>query len=565
MRDPFGKNLSQLLFVPVSLDAYGELGNPINGLLSSQTGDEFDLRLAQEYSDGEMAVYDSFDWRLFGREMQLYSIEGVSGRSSSQPVFFLRGKGTEKCDLEPPIACSPAPDAPRYPFAAHFADAEDGENRAADCLADVTKIRAFIERGRLRYSGRRYHLLDDIEKRIADLDIYSFYPLARELARGLAIREDGADTYEEAGPGIIGLLMLHGSPLRGYKKELRAFLQRFTNHESTKKNWYDALIRLSGATPLDYSSKVHLTFDPEAPVSTVSGKVIEFFFSIMRRNEAGIREDIDTEFLHDYRVALRRLRSFVSEIKQAFPEEVRKKLSAELKELFSLTTHVRDFDVLILKKEEFSSMIPMEFRGGLKLFFDWAEERRNTHLREFIEHLMSSSYEELMQRWSTYAQETHSKEETFISEVALGRIRKRALQVHEAMEELEEAYSSEKLHTLRIQCKKLRYLSEIFASLFPGDDAGPFIKRLKRLQDLIGDHHDAVLQQETLMKAGEELPPPKTELLKALGALTTRLRDRELELFGRIDEEVQTYMSYLETRAPSFLFEEESRKNVNES
>jgi hypothetical protein len=49
------------------------------------------------------------------------------------------------------------------------------------------------------------------------------------------------------------------------------------------------------------------------------------------------------------------------------------------------------------------------------------------------------------------------------------------------------------LHDLRIACKRLRYLLEIFAIAFDAD-LEPFIDEVKGLQDLLGDIHDCDVQ-----------------------------------------------------------------------
>lgn len=49
------------------------------------------------------------------------------------------------------------------------------------------------------------------------------------------------------------------------------------------------------------------------------------------------------------------------------------------------------------------------------------------------------------------------------------------------------------LHDMRIACKRLRYLLEIFEIAFAAD-LGPFIDQVKDLQDLLGDIHDRDVQ-----------------------------------------------------------------------
>ena len=49
------------------------------------------------------------------------------------------------------------------------------------------------------------------------------------------------------------------------------------------------------------------------------------------------------------------------------------------------------------------------------------------------------------------------------------------------------------LHDMRIACKRLRYLLEIFGIAFEAD-LDPFLEEVKGLQDLLGDIHDCDVQ-----------------------------------------------------------------------
>jgi CHAD domain-containing protein len=95
-----------------------------------------------------------------------------------------------------------------------------------------------------------------------------------------------------------------------------------------------------------------------------------------------------------------------------------------------------------------------------------------------------------------------------------------------------ENVADEKLHALRIECKKLRYLMEFFASLFPEDEIGQLVKQLKKLQDNLGDFNDLCVQEEYLLRAAAELPAAKAEsqeALLAIGGLISRL-DQERQV-----------------------------------
>jgi CHAD domain-containing protein len=105
---------------------------------------------------------------------------------------------------------------------------------------------------------------------------------------------------------------------------------------------------------------------------------------------------------------------------------------------------------------------------------------------------------------------------------------------------------AEQLHRLRKDCKKLRYLLEFFASLYPSAHVKPMIRQLKQLLDNLGQFQDLHVQAEKLqgfardMSAREQAELP---LLLAIGALIGNLLERQqaarrhfAELFAVFDE-----------------------------
>ena len=102
------------------------------------------------------------------------------------------------------------------------------------------------------------------------------------------------------------------------------------------------------------------------------------------------------------------------------------------------------------------------------------------------------------------------------------------LLVHLIFEKTED----EKLHALRIECKKLRYLIEFFSSLFARQTIDTLIKQLKKLQDNLGDFNDLCVQQDYLMNIAEEMPatdPNSKKVLVAIGSLIGTL-DRNKQI-----------------------------------
>ena len=69
---------------------------------------------------------------------------------------------------------------------------------------------------------------------------------------------------------------------------------------------------------------------------------------ILVANEPGLRANLDTEFLHDFRVAVRRTRSLLGQIRHVFPPDAVDHFSTEFSWLGRLTGPLRDMDVLVL-------------------------------------------------------------------------------------------------------------------------------------------------------------------------------------------------------------------------
>jgi CHAD domain-containing protein len=111
-----------------------------------------------------------------------------------------------------------------------------------------------------------------------------------------------------------------------------------------------------------------------------------------------------------------------------------------------------------------------------------------------------------------------------IGAVTADRIRKAQRRLLDAGRAITPETPAEHVHDVRKDAKKLRYLLECFAGLLPPGDRKAFVKRLKRLQDLLGAHQDAEVQAASLRTAADELPSttsPATYL--AVGRLVEQL------------------------------------------
>jgi CHAD domain-containing protein len=322
-------------------------------------------------------------------------------------------------------------------------------------------------------------------------------------------------------------------PLRGYEKsadQALACLHRLLGDPANPES-PDYLLSLTGLQPEKALLPSPLPLHPNTPTETALREAADRLFAQARRYEAGLLFDVDTEFLHQYRVNLRRIRSIFSLLKAALPEDVWQELKPRLSELSKSTNTLRDLDVFLLERSEFLAMLPEAFRPGLeKLFHKVEEERRLAH-QQLASQFLSADYEKNCQWLEAFFAEPPLLATPLavmpVKKVAGQKIWKRYRKICKAGQKVTSKTPDDEIHQLRIQCKKLRYLLDFFASLYPPKQHKRHVKTLKRLQTILGNFNDYTVQQEFLLERLEK--DTTSELDAALHGLITILYQQQLE------------------------------------
>ena len=94
------------------------------------------------------------------------------------------------------------------------------------------------------------------------------------------------------------------------------------------------------------------------------------------------------------------------------------------------------------------------------------------------------------------------------------------------------------LHDLRVACKSLRYLMELYAPLYDKRRAGKLVIELKQLQDNLGVIQDSDVQSATLLSFGAEIESTGNSVRieqDTISELATQLTARALEARLRFD------------------------------
>lgn len=292
-------------------------------------------------------------------------------------------------------------------------------------------------------------------------------------------------------------------PLRGYDNELLQFSGAL---DAVGFEVYDPSMDYYPAIGIErvlYTSKPDFVFGWDTTVYDSATLIAQTFLAVARQNEEGILADTDTEFLHDFRVSLRRVRSLLSLFRNVYDPEDCRTANQELAAIMKQTNRLRDLDVYLMDRSNFYALVPDSMYQGLDTLFDIFVRERREALEQVCDFLRSEGYHEIMddlqRRFSSDEgmEQGHSAGEStghFASRLLLKRYGK----VSKLANAISKDTPDETVHALRIQCKKLRYLMEFFSPLYTQDDIKPLVKSLKGLQDKLGEFNDCSVQRTSL-------------------------------------------------------------------
>ena len=424
-------------------------------------------------------VLDTFDRRLerSGQRLQLVAEAGADRLELVQDgetlVAALAGAGT------------------RWPAMAD--SLPDGALK--DRVARACGIRALLIIDQRRRLVRRAELRNADGKIVARLDVDE--PADGTAAPVIAVR-----------------------PLRGYRK---AAVQA--------RQLVSTVLEPAADEPTAPDATGPSVVDPESPARLLLATELADFLQEVRVNLPGTIGDIDTEFLHDIRVAVRRTRSLLKLGRPALPPHLRETWEPRFKWLGDLTTPVRDLDVYQLGLPEMTGWLLATSAADLGPFQAYLAGRRAVERRTLLRALRGARLRRLLDDWpielSALADSARSADGAAWSAGALAQanVSRAHRRVVRGGTAISDSSPPEALHLLRKRCKELRYALEMFAPVLEGAQVAKAIKDLKMLQDVLGRFQDSEVQRTTLRGFAHEMAADRApaEALLAMGELMGHL------------------------------------------
>lgn len=447
----------------------------------------------------ETAVYhDTFDWRLYRAGGTLTALPGARGTR----LLWRSLDGTLRHRGEVDAVPSFAADLPAGPL--------------RDELAPLIEMRRLLPIVEVERRARTLHVLDEREKTVVRLRLHA---------------------HQAGAPGETKTplpVVLAVVPLRGYdraREELVRWLEDDLGLAPVAGDELSAALAAIGRAPGDYSSKLAIDLDSAMAAAEAAAAIHRTLLATMLANEDGTRRDLDSEFLHDFRVAVRRTRSALTQLKDVYPPERVAHFREEFRWLGGVTGPTRDLDVYLLKIDGYEALLPAAVRGHLEPLREFLARHQKIEQRRLAAELDSPRYRELIASWSVFLEgpieSSAANAARPIRELASERIWRAYRRVWKKGRAIDDAAPAAAFHRLRIDAKKLRYLLEFFRGLYDPAEIDPLIQALKKLQDNLGDFNDLEVQQEKLrelaLRMQEEGDAPAGVLL-TMGELVAELR-----------------------------------------
>ena len=251
--------------------------------------------------------------------------------------------------------------------------------------------------------------------------------------------------------------------------------------------------------------------DREQSAARILALILGGYLETFRDCEVSVRADLDPEELHRFRVSLRRARSILDAGTDVFPAEELILLSALASWFATVTSPVRDLDVLLAAMASLNGALVPEMADAGEALDEALVVERGAAQLALVHAMDGERYPVLLRRWQTMSTvfrvgggepgpDAHRPMGEVADELVMAsfpRLRKRG----------KLAMKTDDLdawHDLRKAIKRFRYLVAAFAPMYPAGTFKKVLRHLTDLQDTLGRLQDYHVHAAIVERVGVE-------------------------------------------------------------
>jgi len=285
---------------------------------------------------------------------------------------------------------------------------------------------------------------------------------------------------------------------------------RFSPYSKAERGYRLAEGRATDLATPKLGSKVVL--DPAETTERAFREILRSCLDQIAHNRLVVLSSDAAEGPHQLRVGLRRLRSALRLFKPVLHPTSSAALDKAARTLAGEAGDVRDLDVLT---EEIVQPLQDRAPAGVSVsaLVTFLEGRRDAARTRLRDHLAQEDINLFILDLAAYTEgrgwldpgnfdQTTRLAET-ITDFARKALDKQWKKVSKYGARIDDLTIEER-HDMRKALKKLRYGIEFFGSLYPADSLKPFLKRMKKLQDIFGYLNDVAMAEKLALINGKD-------------------------------------------------------------
>ncbi len=335
-------------------------------------------------------------------------------------------------------------------------------------------------------------------------------------------------------------------------EEVRTAVERRLDLRTSVESKLATAMAAAGQKLPDPADRSHALYGGDR-LADVAAKTLGRHLALMFWNEPGTRLNLDPNYLHDMRVATRRLRTALLVFSMAIPEDAREALGRELRWIGRALGRCRDIDVGLKRVAAMATKAPEHERAALYVFARYLEIRRARRQMRLLGRLDAKRFEAFRERarkWIAGAPDLGAPAEAPEPPGAAGAVNPALApaymvgprivaewdnRMRAACHEAERKSTPANVHALRIAVKHARYAVEYFA-VAEGQGARHRAKQLARIQDKLGEHQDAATLLRHMRRYARTIPRQDRQLLLGARGVMDRLEPEVRITRGELQE-----------------------------